>query len=100
MDVQGPERFDQTHNRRPNRDQEERGEQAQGEWEDHLGADLRGRFLRSLHALVAELLRVDTQGIRDTRTEAQSLDQERNQSTDVIQPSALSKILERLRAFH
>src|SRR5215475_5478227 len=38
MDVQGPERFHQTYNRRPNRDQEERGEQAQGEWEDHLGA--------------------------------------------------------------
>src|SRR6516225_9446700 len=100
MHVQGPERFHQTHHCRANRHQEERWEQAQGEWKDHLSADLRGRFLGCLHALVTELFRVDTQCISDTGTEAKGLDQECNQSADVIQPSSLSKILQRQGALH
>src|SRR5262249_47729194 len=67
---------------------------------DHFGADLGRLLFGCLHALVAELLRVNTQGIANARTEAHRLHQERGQPPDILKAGAVGEILERLGALN
>jgi hypothetical protein len=68
------------------------------EWEYHLCTDEGSLLLGGLHSLVAKLLRVDAQRIRDASTKAHGLNQERNQAADIIEPGAVGEILQSLRA--
>jgi hypothetical protein len=91
--------FDDAHDGRPDRHDEEGREQAEHQRKDELRADLRGQLLGALHALVAEFLRVDAQGVADAGSELERLDQQADEPPDVLEPGSEGERLERRFAF-
>src|SRR5215470_9443626 len=74
---------------RPDRDQKERGKEAECQRKYHLGADLGGHFLGSLHALVTKLFRIHPQGVRNAGAESHGLHQQRDQAAYVVQAAPI-----------
>jgi hypothetical protein len=82
----------------PDGNENQGGHHKQDEWDDHFDGSFGGLFFGALAALGTQGIGMHAQGLGNAGSEAVGLNKGSDERANVIDPSALSQIAERLDA--